>query len=247
MSAPGARPLIGVTTYRNLSSQGYPQFSTSQAYCDSLAQAGASPVMIPSGLPDETLSTLISRLNGILFSGGGDIHPECYGSKLHPLVANVDTDRDHLEISLLHQAIQVGAPFFGICRGLQAINVALGGSLYEDILDQRQESIPHQYYPDWPREHLAHSVQIEPGSRLADILGGVTFSVNSLHHQGIRILASGMQASAYAPDGLIEAIELPDYPFGLAVQWHPENLQAHPPMRALFRTFVQAAEQRMHS
>lgn len=234
-------PMIGLTTYRSLSQQGYPQFAQSEAYTRALAQAGACPVMIPLGLPEAALQTLLARLDGVLFTGGGDVDPARYGNPQHPLVADVDPNRDQLEIGLLHELTRAGKPFLGICRGLQVINVALGGSLYEDLLEQRPGSLEHRFYPGWPREHLAHAVQIEPGSRLAEILSGPTFPVNSLHHQGIQRLAAGLRPTASAPDGLVEAFELPGHSFGLAVQWHPENLQEHAPMRALFQAFVRAA------
>ncbi|MBN1145660.1 MAG: gamma-glutamyl-gamma-aminobutyrate hydrolase family protein [Anaerolineales bacterium] len=233
-------PLIGVTTYRTPSKYGYAQNCVSEAYTSSLASAGAAPLLIPVGLPEPGLDALWPRLDGILFTGGGDIDPQQYGGEPHPFVSDVDIDRDRMEIHLFNHILEDRLPFLGICRGLQVINVALGGSLYEDIIDQRPDSLKHQYFPDWPRDYLAHTIQIENDSRLASILGAESLQVNSLHHQGVRRLAPGLQASAYAPDGLIEAFELPGHPYGLAVQWHPENLQAHAPMQALFRSFVQA-------
>jgi putative glutamine amidotransferase len=234
-------PIIGVTSSRSLNQFGYPQFSVSEAYTASLSNAGASPVLIPLGLPETTLQTIVQRLDGILFSGGGDIDPRQYGNDPHPLVSDVDPDRDQVEIQLLHQVMKEGLPILGICRGLQIINVALGGSLYEDVLEQHPKAVKHRYYPDWPRDHLAHTVQVETGSQLMEILGTSTVQVNSLHHQGVNQLAPGLRASSYAPDGLIEGFELQDYPYGLAVQWHPENLQAYAPMRELFKSFVEAA------
>jgi putative glutamine amidotransferase len=235
-------PIIGVTTYSFTNNSGQPQFALNQAYVSSLVRAGACPVLVPSALPEDLLPALLSRLDGLLFSGGGDVQPERYGSQPHPLVSEVDEYRDNLEIDLVNRAVQAGLPFFGICRGLQVINVALGGSLYEDILDQRPGSLMHQNVSEHPRHYLAHSIQARPGSGLEQILGSPAGQVNSLHHQGIRDLAPGLTATAHAPDGIIEAIELPGYPFGLAVQWHPECLQAHPPMQALFRAFVLAAQ-----
>ena len=233
-------PLIGVTTWRGTSKSGSPQFFLSQTYTSSLVEAGACPVMIPLDLPEAVLEALLSRLDGLLFSGGGDVHPSRYNSQMHPLVGDVDEDRDRIEIYLVKRALESGLPFLGICRGLQVINVAMGGTLYEDILDQHPHALKHAYYPDWPRDYLAHGVQVESASRLASILDGADFQVNSLHHQGIRQLAPSLQATAHAPDGLIEACELPGHPFGLAVQWHPECLQAHLPMRRLFQAFVGA-------
>jgi putative glutamine amidotransferase len=235
-------PLIGLTTYRHPNNQGLPLHSITEAYVRAVSSAGGIPVLIPLGLPEETLDQLLKRLDGILFSGGGDVQPERYGSTAHPLVDDVDDDRDRVEIHLLQRTVQQGLPFMGICRGLQLINVAFGGTLFEDILDQRPDSLKHRYYPDWPRNYLAHDVQLEETSRLRRVLGAPSMPVNSLHHQGIRQLAAPLQAAAYATDGLIEAFELAQYPFGLAVQWHPEWLQEHLPMQSLFREFVRAAD-----
>jgi len=237
------RPLIGLTTYRFNNQYGSPQLALSEMYTSAVAQAGGLPVQIPLGLPEAAYPALLSRLDGILFTGGGDIHPERYGSSMHPLVNDIDPDRDRVEYCLFEATLKTGLPFLGICRGMQLINTVMGGTLYEDILDQRDESIQHRYYPDWPRDYLAHTVNIEPESRLCRILGASQeVPVNSLHHQGVRHLAGELKATAYAPDGIVEAFELPGHPFGLAVQWHPEWLQAHAPMRALFRAFIKAAD-----
>ncbi len=232
---------IGVTTSRNNSQAGYPIFTLAEAYVDALQKAGAMPVMIPLGLPEEQLSELLSRVDGMLFSGGGDVHPERYGSAPHPLVDFVDEDRDRVEALLVNLAVQRGMPILGICRGMQLINVALGGTLYEDLGDQLLGSIQHDNSEEHWRDYLAHPVQVKQGSLLAEALGCQSTQVNSLHHQGVRQLAASLQASAFAPDGVVEGVELPGYPFGLAVQWHPEWLQAHLPMRRLFQAFVTAA------
>jgi putative glutamine amidotransferase len=118
----------------------------------------------------------------------------------------------------------------------------MGGTLYEHILDQHAGSLQHQYYPDWPRDYLAHDVKIDGDSRLGRLLTRTDFKVNSLHHQGVKRLAPDLRASAYAPDGIVEALELPDYPFGLAVQWHPESLPNEKETRMLFSAFVEACK-----
>jgi len=143
---------------------------------------------------------------------------------------------------MIKKAVADGKPFMGICRGLQVINIALGGSLYEDILDQKPGSLQHSSPDDLPRYHLAHPVQVEADSQLAKILAHTEVQVNSNHHQGIRSLAEGLKPTACASDGIIEAFELPGAHYGLAVQWHPEWLQEHLPMQALFRSFVLACE-----
>lgn len=237
-------PLIGITTYRTKNRYGYPQICVNEAYITSLTNSGAVPTLIPLGLSEENMRSLLDRLDGVLFSGGGDIQPERYGSQPHPLVDNVDPDRDRVELFIFDQVVQRQKPFLGICRGLQLINVALGGTLYEDISDQRPDSLSHQNPDTLPRDTLSHPVSVLEDSLLHQILDQRDPPVNSLHHQGIRRLASPLKPTAYAPDGIIEAFEIPDYPFGLAVQWHPEWLQEHAAMQRLFRSFVQAAGQR---
>jgi putative glutamine amidotransferase len=237
-------PLIGITTARRLHAEVRSQIVITEAYVQAVAAAGGCPVMIPLGLSPELLENLLARLDGILFTGGGDIDPAFYGASPHPKVGDVDLDRDGVELYLLEKAVSQEVPFLGICRGLQLINVGLGGTLYADITAQRAGALRHDYYPDYPRDYLAHTVDVGTESRLTGILGNSEVEVNSLHHQGIDQLAPDLVQVAIAPDGIVEAVELPGHPFGLAVQWHPEWLGAHAPMRALFEAFVQVAESR---
>ncbi len=233
-----ATPLIGITTFRTLSRNNFPTIGVNEAYVQSVSQAGGTPVLIPLGLPETTLVELLPRLDGIIFTGGGDVHPARYGNQPHPLVNSVDEDRDRVEITLFQAAYDRRMPFLGICRGLQLVNIALGGSLYEDLLAQYPQALQHNYFSVQAPDYLAHPVTVEEDTRLAGILGATRLEVNSLHHQGIRQLGSGLQPIAHAPDGLVEAVQVLDYPFGLAVQWHPEWLQEHLAMRALFSEFV---------
>jgi putative glutamine amidotransferase len=212
-----------------------------EAYLQAVLNAGGAPVLLPAGLPEEALSGLLSRLDGLLLTGGGDIDPARFSGALHSRVYGIDPERDETEIRLVQLAAETGKPFLGICRGIQAINVALGGSLYTHIADQLPGALKHDQTSDIPRDFLAHRVSITPGSRLAAILGGVDVAVNSLHHQGAQRVAPGLTAVALSPDGLVEAVELPGHPFGLGVQWHPECLQAYPPQRSLFQALVRAA------
>jgi putative glutamine amidotransferase len=238
-----SKPLIGITTSRTTSEFGYPQFALPETYVQALVQAGANPVLIPSDLPDDVLLGLVQRLDGILFSGGGDIEPHHYGADAHPSLSYVDPDRDSVEFLLLERILQTRLPFLAICRGIQVLNVGLGGTLYVDIPSQIPEALKHSYNPgEIPLDFLAHPVQVGTGSRLAEIVGTSTMEVNSTHHQAIKELVPGLRPVAYAPDELIEAVEMNDYGFGLGVQWHPERLVAHAPMLALFRAFVEAAE-----
>jgi putative glutamine amidotransferase len=234
-------PLIGLTATRLTGRSGQPMHAVPEAYVRALSEAGALPVLIPLGLPESALGALLERLDGVLFTGGGDIVPERYHGTSIEQVNGVDPDRDRVELCLVQDVLKSQTPFFGICRGFQVVNVAMGGTLYEDIGSQLEGALKHDYYPDWARDHLAHEVRLESGSRLAGILEGGRFRVNSLHHQGVRDLAPGLSAVAHSPDGLVEAVEIPGHPFGLSVQWHPECLPDRPEMRRLFRAFVEAA------
>lgn len=238
-------PIIGITTRKDFTSNGLPVVMLQQAYINAMLQAGGAPVLIPSDLPEQAWRELYRRLDGVLFTGGGDVATEIFNGQPHPKVGGVDEARDAIELGLVRSVAQDGKPFLGICRGLQVANVALGGTLYTDLPDQLQGALKHDWQdPDIQRErtHLVHPVRVEEGSRVAELLGSPIVQVNSLHHQGIKELAPGLKAVAYAPDGVIEAIELPGHPFGVAVQWHPEWLTDQQAMRRLFRAFVEAAQ-----
>lgn len=234
-------PMIGVTTMRRQNEHGMQLVSVAEAYITALTQAGICPVLIPNQIPESAVDELLVRLDGILFTGGGDIAADFYQVEQNSKINGVERDRDRIELHLLKRAVEDGKPFMGICRGLQLVNVGLGGSLYADITEQAAGAIKHDYYPDWKRDYLAHSVEVQADSFLHSILGANTIKVNSLHHQAIRQVAPGLIPTAYAPDGIVEAVELQQHPFGLAVQWHPEWLTAHKQMRDLFSAFAEAA------
>jgi putative glutamine amidotransferase len=234
-------PLIGLTSSRGVNRQKNNYLFVNEAYTAAITRSGGCPVLIPLGLPVDALQTIVGRLDGILFTGGGDVHPARYGNPFHRLVSDVDPDRDQVEIQLLRETLHTKRPFLGICRGLQVVNVALGGTLYEDLQDQRPGSSRHQFSGEKARSYLAHPVQIDEQSQLSKIIQSTTAQVNSLHHQGIHELAADLKPVAYAPDGLIEAFELPGYPFGLSVQWHPEWLPPEANMDAIFQKFIQIA------
>lgn len=235
-------PIIGVTTYGGINEEGYPIAAVQRAYVNSLCQAGGVPVLIPSSLPLDNLLPLLNHLDGIMFTGGGDIAIDLFGGEPNPHITNLDLERDSIELAMLSVMVKNRRPFFGICRGFQLINVGMGGTLFTHIEDQKEKPIKHDYYPEYPRTFLAHKVEVKIGTRLANILDETEISVNSLHHQGAKDIPPGLIQSAFAPDGLVEAVELPDIPFGIAVQWHPEWLVDQPCMRRLFRAFVDAAK-----
>jgi len=234
-------PVIGVTTMRRENQAGMQLSSLAEAYVEALTQAETCPLLIPNLLPEAALDNLLSWLDGVLFTGGGDIETSYYQEADHPKMSGVETDRDRLELLILERVVNDGKPFLGICRGLQLINVGLGGTLYADIGDQLPGAAKHDYYEDWDRDYLAHTVEVESGTWLAGILGEGMVEVNSLHHQAVRQLAPDLVVTASSPDGIVEALELRDHPFGLAVQWHPEWLTAYAPMRELFNAFTAAA------
>jgi putative glutamine amidotransferase len=237
-------PLIGLTTYNNRNQYGFPIAALMHKYISAVDDAGGVPVLIPSRLTEDSRRSLVDRLDGIIFTGGGDIAIDCFGGEPHKRVDMVDGDRDKLEIALVKELVAKNTPFLGICRGIQVINVALGGTLYTHIADQLPSAIKHDFDSGKERETLAHEVVIIKGTCLGEISGLTGMKVNSLHHQGVKIFAPGLTPSAYSSDGLIEGLELPDHPFGVAVQWHPEWLVTQEPARRLFLSFVKAAADR---
>lgn len=244
MKSHSSTPLIGITIGR-LSNPKIPStFAIGEAYVQAIQKAGGNPILLPMGLTTENALDALSTLSGIVFTGGGDVAPEWYGAEPDDRIHSIDRDRDRQESLLVKAAVENNLPFLGICRGIQIINVTLGGSLYADILDDHPAAIKHDYYPDWSRDHYAHSIDIRSGCVLANIFGQTEVQVNSLHHQGIRTLAKDLEAIAFAPDALIEAVILQNHPFGLAVQWHPECLPDDFAMQSLFSAFVDATQRR---
>jgi putative glutamine amidotransferase len=233
-------PIIGITTNQSKNLHGQPTVMLMQSYINAVMQAGGVPVLIPSHIAEDGWQAVYSRLDGILFSGGGDIGLEYAPGEPHPRIDDVDLQRDAIELKMVRAAATDGKPFLGICRGCQVMNVALGGTLYTHIPDQLLNSLDH-FYPGNMRTILVHEVKIEEGTRIAEIFGEPIIKVNSLHHQGLKDIAPSLRVAAHAPDGLVEAIELPDHPFGLAVQWHPEWLTDQGSTRNLFSTFVKTA------
>jgi putative glutamine amidotransferase len=243
------RPLIGVTTQSLQAVEGIPaafpaSWVMNRMYLDALARAGAAPVLLPL-LPEQpqVMRALYEHLDGLLLPGGVDIEPSNFGEAPHPLLRRTDPPRDVVELLLARWALEDGMPVLGLCRGLQILNIAAGGSLFQDVQAQRFGSQKHDYEPpDHTRDFLAHDVALVSGSRLHALVGAASAAVNSMHHQGIQRLGAGLAATAHAPDGLIEAIEGEGSAFAVAVQWHPESLEPSDEVsRALFREFVTAA------
>jgi len=242
------RPLIGVTTQSLQAVEGIPatmppSWIMNRMYLDALVRAAAAPVLLPL-LADQpqVMRALYERLDGLLLPGGVDIEPSTFGEERHALLRHTDPPRDIVELQLARWALEDGMPVLGLCRGLQILNIASGGTLYQDVRAQRFGSRKHDFEPpEHTRDYLAHEVEVVPGSRLHALVGASSAPVNSMHHQGIQRLGDGLSATAHAPDGLIEAIEGVNG-FAMGVQWHPESLEPHDDIsRALFREFVAAA------
>jgi putative glutamine amidotransferase len=212
-----------------------------QTYVDSVVNAGGAPFQIPRVVDEEVLRALYDRLDGVVLSGGGDMDPSSYGEEPIPQVSGVDTLRDQMELQLTRWALADGKPLLGLCRGLHVINVALGGTLYQDIPAQLSSELVHDSSftrQDWT--YMAHEITLEPNSRLAQIFGTAIFDINSLHHQAVKQIAPGLRAVGWAQDGVVEAIEGDFDNFVIAVQCHPEALQgdADPRWRTLFKRFI---------
>jgi putative glutamine amidotransferase len=237
-----SEPLIGITSgYRTIELK-YLHSCLSRKYTQAIIHAGGIPLILPANLPPRQMTSLIPKLDGVLFSGGDDVNPRLFGEAQLPETKKVLDERDEIESVLLKSCLEKGKPVFGICRGLQIINVVLGGSLFQHIQTQYPGSIQHDRHDDI-REKRHHSVTVTQGSLLARLTGLNSLQVNTLHHQGIRDLAKGLNIGAICTeDGLIEAVERADQPFFLAVQWHPEELTEYPEQRALFEGFVKACQ-----
>ncbi len=234
-------PLIGVTSENAENQYGQPAVRSLRTYIREMIKAGGMPVIIPSETPTEMLKQLFERLDGIILTGGDDIDHTLFKGADHPKIGKADPLRDQCEITLAKLAVSRGKPILGICRGIQLLNVALGGDLYTHVEDQHPAKVKHDYYPEPPRDLISHPVAIEKNSKLFEIIGETEIPVNSLHHQGVKTLAAQLVATAHAPDGLIEAVEIPDHPFAIAVQWHPEWIPQQPASQALFKAFLEAA------
>lgn len=234
------KPLIGITTRNGKDADGHPLTALQHTYTRAILQAGGLPILIPSMLQEEDFLDLYSRVAGILFTGGGDVSLEYFNGSNHPRIGEVDKGRDATEVSLMLAAVDDGKPILGICRGAQIMNVALGGTLYTHIHDQLKGALDHDYPGDL-RRILVHPVSVDESTRSAEIFGETLLNVNSLHHQGLKDIAPGLLATGYAPDGLVEVVEIHDHPYAVSVQWHPEWLTDQIPMQRLFRSFVDAS------
>jgi putative glutamine amidotransferase len=231
------RPIIGVVSNFDVEKEGYFCFAN---YIHTIEAAGALPVILPY-VNERDVSQLLDLLSGLVLSGGGDFPTELYGAAPHPAVQRMIPERDAFEFALARSALTRPMPILGICRGMQILNVVAGGTIYPHTLDALPNVVDHR--DGTPLDQTVHSVHIEPNTHLSRLCGeqASSFRVNSLHHQAIDRLAPGFVVSARADDGVVEAIEAPDRPFVVGVQWHPEWMyDSEPACRLLIENFAKA-------
>lgn len=239
------RPIIGIPCYSALRAYtARPLYGNNQAYVRAVERAGGIPLLIPPLADEASLEAVCARLDGLLLSGGVDIAPAYYGEEAIPECEAPEPERDALELAMARWALEHGLPILGICRGMQLLSVAAGGSLYQDIATQQPEAERHEH-SSLPRDTRMHSIRVQDDSKLAAILGTTEHPVNSLHHQAVRDPGRSARIVAYAPDGIAEGMEISEHPFAVAVQFHPEELeQTDEVSRRLFAAFVHASEER---
>jgi putative glutamine amidotransferase len=242
------RPIIGITGTRHqiplkVPGPGLRGVVSADDYAQGVEAAGGIPVVIPYLAEFETVRALATHLDGLLLGGGEDPDPALYGEQPEVGLGTVIPERDGLELTLVAAMVAANKPILGICRGIQLLNVAFGGSLYQDLPRHWRGLIQHMQRA--ARSHLSHTVHVDPKSRLYHLLGERRqVRTNSFHHQAVRELGMDLRAVAWDDEGLVEAIEHPDYAFLVGVQWHPENLwREHPEFHGLFQGLVDAASQ----
>lgn len=234
-----SRPTIAVTCSFDKDADSY---KIRQDYVQALANSGATPYVIPN-LPDKDIDPqqIVEDVDGLLFSGGTDFDPNCFDKKPRYELSFIDPDRDSLEIELVKEARRTGLSFLGICRGIQAINIAAGGTIFQDIGSQVENTLRHRQ--DAPAWHPTHQIEIDSRSLLEEIMDVAKLRVNSFHDQAINRVAEGFRVTATASDGVIEGIESEDGNFQIGVQWHPERMwRKHPVHQKLFNRLVHEAK-----
>lgn len=241
------KPIIGISCSMGLGIYSMTQEQLPQEqhrlgdkYVQAILRAGGIPVMLPACEDPEVMAAMADRLDGILLSGGGDVDPACFGRRATGHLGSVSPRRDAAELALARYVLEkTEKPILGICRGIQVMNVAMGGSLHIDLPDAGKLCHSLSMYP---RNVVSHGIRVAEETRLAGILGSGERMVNSFHHQAVDQVAEGFVVTARSlPDDVVEAMELPGSRFAVGVQWHPEELTEQEEARSLFRAFVNAA------
>ena len=231
------KPIIGITCIQ-ANIKGKKVNTINDFYFDAVQKAGGVPVIIPSVTDEETIEEYARILDGVVFTGGHDVWPQRFGEEPVKQVVEITHERDQLELVLFHKSYGAGIPILGICRGLQLVNIALGGTLYQDIYSQVEGVGGHSF--GYNPEEVYHSIQIEEGSIMKEIYNRETVHVNSEHHQAIKDLGRDLKVTSRAPDGIIESIESTNDKFVFAVQYHPEAIAPkYPEHQKIFNYFVE--------
>ena len=232
------KPVIGVTPLYDSETQ---KWWMQLPYMSHLEINGAIPVMIQPTTRLETLEETLKRLDGVLLTGGPDVHPAYYGESVLPECGYICAERDEIDCFIAKRAIELDMPVFGICRGHQVINATFGGALYQDIPSQLKTKTNHR--PGREPDYIAHDITFTPGNIMAKYLGKDTFPVNSFHHQAVKIPAPGLEIAATSPDGVVEAIYHKEKRFVWGVQWHPEKFNHDNYLsKKLFTAFIDACK-----
>jgi len=230
------KPIIGITT--DVRDNG--ENVLKHTYVQAVIRAGGLPMIVPVGL-EEDVEQLIAILDGLILSGGNDINPMLFNEEPHEYLGEVSPSRDSIELELARRMLKTGKPILGICRGMQVLNVAVGGSVYQDFHKQNDGPIL-QHMQKAPNTHSSHYVQVEKGSLLESIAGSERIQVNSYHHQSVKDVPAAFKVTGVASDGIVEAFESNDEKFVLGVQWHPEALSTAGDVVSLriFEKFISA-------
>lgn len=238
------KPIIGVTVDEGRSDSGYNYQKINECNLKALIEAGAVPIMLPITGDDDLIDEYLNVVDGLYFSGGSDINPLYFGEDPIKEIGGIDYSRDEFEVKLFKKAAEKNMPILGICRGEQVINVAAGGSLYQDIYSQREGTNGHS--PTFSGGGYAyHRVQIMKDSKLFEILKTEETNINSFHHQAVKDIAEGYKVAALSKDGIIEAIESVNHDFVVGIQWHPELMfERYPEFLKLFEALVSAASKK---
>lgn len=235
------KPLIGISTnYLTDKDSPSKRYSLPAAYALAIEKAGGIPILIPVGIPIPTLKTLFHSIDGLVLSGGGDINPALYTADPNAKTRKVLKEQDSAELALSRFAFDEEKPVLGICRGMQVMNIARGGTLTQDISSEIANAHRHTRDLNSSSESM-HPIRLQHGSRLHKIIGKEHLIVNSSHHQTVKHIGQDLIATAWSSDGIIEALELPEHPFALGVQWHPERLLDREDMLSIFSALTSAA------
>jgi putative glutamine amidotransferase len=247
------RPLIAVTTTASHAGAGYrtPQLMLGSLYLAAVETIEGAALLVTPAHRGASVERLMDIADGLILSGGEDVDPARYGQAPHPKLGMVSRERDEVEFAALERALERELPVLAICRGMQLLNVAFGGTLYQDLPSLRDGGLIHEQ--DAPITKRWHAVEVEEGSRPAEIFGETKLFINSFHHQGVDRLGEGLRAWGWAEDGLVEGIEAADHPWVVGVQWHPERGEAEVPGdplhpdHCLFQAFGEAVRERAES